>query len=192
MSRSVISLTVPETQQAQLVRDGFRTLSDLSVCTAPPSLVRPQPPVLNSAWTLVQRQRTHPHFTTGISTLDALLGNSGLPLGAVLEVVADPVGAAAELCLRLSVGVQLNWPSGEDGVSVVYIDTTGSFSQGAAQRVARKVCGGRVVDPATLLDRIHVFRVYTADELVALLDSADEVFGHLDKRYGIYVGGNSY
>ncbi|KAJ2772558.1 hypothetical protein IWQ56_001082 [Coemansia nantahalensis] len=170
MSRPVLSLRLPAETLTRLLRAGFRTVADAEACLAPPPELRlsAQPPPARSAAELARVLRTQPHIATGLPALDALLGARGLPTGAVTELVAHPAVVAA-LCLRLCLAAA-QLPAAD--ASAVYIDTTGSFSAGAARALARRAS-------AAMLERVRTFRVYAAHELVALLSAFDRVLDDL-------------
>ncbi|KAJ2803430.1 hypothetical protein H4R20_002899 [Coemansia guatemalensis] len=180
MLRPVLSLRIPASSAAQLVQDGYRSVADFDAAQIPPTLpLHPNEPEARavSAWHLAQQLRTRPHFSTTIPALDTLLDSRGLPLAAVTELVANPVGMLSNLCLRLCLAIQLP-PTLK---SAIYVDTTGSFSHRAARELCRQMPdpGSSSSDPAAMLDRIHVFRIYAAHELASFLASFDDIFARL-------------
>ncbi|KAJ2535342.1 hypothetical protein IWW43_001711, partial [Coemansia sp. RSA 1935] len=57
-------------------------------------------------------------------------------------------------------------------MSAIYIDSTGSFSQHAAQHA---LLNFRSHHPDVSLDNIHTFRVFSASDFLALLAAFDRV-----------------
>ncbi|KAJ1993728.1 DNA repair protein rad51c [Coemansia thaxteri] len=200
MSRSVLSLRLPAHLQAKLVHHGYHTVADFdeSPLTNDLSQLLTQPelrclaltaqaqPSAHSAWLLRQQAQAQSYFSTQLSQLDALLGGRGVPLGCITEVFGEPGSGQTELCLRLCLAARLPANLGGLGANSVYIDTVGSFSYCGAARAARSLClqrpdhsdgieGIATQATASLLDGIHVFRVYAAHELMALLCSFEQI-----------------
>ncbi|KAJ2741973.1 DNA repair protein rad51c [Coemansia sp. BCRC 34301] len=203
MSRSVLSLRLPAYLQTKLIRNGYHTIADLDESSLAEdlsqflsqsearslALVAKAQPSAHSAWSLRQQALTQRYFSTQLCQLDALLGGSGIRLGCITEITGEPGSGQTDLCLRLCLAARLPAAQGGLGVDSVYIDTVGSFSYCGAARAANRLCvphlGGaaeaeRSSRPTTplatsLLEGIHVFRVYAAHELVALLCSFDEI-----------------
>ncbi|KAJ2524445.1 DNA repair protein rad51c [Coemansia sp. RSA 2049] len=202
MSRSVLSLPIPASSQEWLVRNGYRTVADidegctddgkdatllrikslLSTSTGPNGDNNSN--VSNSAWFLVQQRRTQRHFLTRIDALDGLLGGHGLRLGSIVEVVGDPGSGQTQLCLQLCVAAtaaahQLS-PEFDGGgagtMRAVYVDCVGAFSATAAERLCQDA-----------LDKISVFRIFAAHELMALLSSFDSVCRVVGGSVGLLV-----
>ncbi|KAJ1879572.1 hypothetical protein LPJ66_011662, partial [Kickxella alabastrina] len=202
MSRPVLSLNLPAHLKTLLVQNGYLAAADFdegqgaedllqflseAEVQAVADLARKQP-VAVSAWALGQDTRRQKSFLTQLCGLDSLLGGKGIALGggSVSEVVGQPGSGQTELCLRLCVAVQLPESLGGAGMRAVYVDTTGSFYHAGAERAAtglrEQLVAARKNDlplqlpePGVLLDGIGVFRVYEAHELVALLESFDDV-----------------
>ncbi|KAJ2334993.1 DNA repair protein rad51c [Coemansia sp. RSA 2681] len=203
MSRSVLSLRLPAYLQTKLVQNGYHTVADFGEFPLAEDLSQflsqaevrslelaaEAQPSVHSAWTLRQQALTQSYFSTQLAQLDALLGGRGIPLGCITEITGEPGGGQTELCLRLCLAARLPAAQGGLGVDSVYIDTVGSFSYCGAVRAARRLCvpqpeqvadaerGSELSAPlaTSLLDGIHVFRVYAAHELIALLSSFDQI-----------------
>ncbi|KAJ2908919.1 DNA repair protein rad51c [Coemansia aciculifera] len=195
MSRSVLSLRLPVYLQTKLIQNGYHTVADFDrhldlgfltqsevhslKCAAGTKLSA------RSALSLRQQALTQSYFSTQLSQLDALLGGRGIPLGCVTEVTGEPGSGQTDLCLRLCLAARLPAAQGGLGVDSLYIDTVGSFSYCGAARAALRLCAphhehatdSELSDSlaTSLLDGIHVFRVYAAHELSALLCSFDEI-----------------
>ncbi|KAF2350199.1 DNA recombination and repair protein Rad51-like C-terminal [Trinorchestia longiramus] len=75
---------------------------------------------------MIEERDCASHVVTLCPSLDAVLGG-GIALGALTEIVGTPGTGKTQLCLQLSVSVQLpKWCHGIDG-EAVFIDTEGSF-----------------------------------------------------------------
>ncbi|KAJ2488951.1 hypothetical protein IWW37_004379 [Coemansia sp. RSA 2050] len=199
MSRSVLSLRLPAHLQSKLIRNGYYTVADFDespddlthfltqseMCSLA-SAAQAQP-LARSAWSIQQQALTQSYFSTQLPQVDALLGGRGIPLGFITEITGEAGSGQTELCLRLCLAARLPATQGGLGADSVYIDTVGSFSycgaaravyrQSELQRPERLDSGSELSAPSAmnLLDGIHVFRVYAAHELVALLCSFDQI-----------------
>ncbi|KAJ2450996.1 hypothetical protein EV183_003890 [Coemansia sp. RSA 2336] len=171
MPRPVLSLCASASTLSQLIQDGYHTVRDINVSQNPPVLPATKPPQpAQSAWSLACQLHAQPYFSTCIPALDSLLGNRGLPLGRVCELVSCPASEVASLCLRLCLAIQMS-----DNKRAVYVDTTGSFSQRAARKAAEAFSTQHpAVSADALLDGIHVLRIHSADELYAFLVAIDD------------------
>ncbi|KAJ1902224.1 hypothetical protein LPJ81_003633, partial [Coemansia sp. IMI 209127] len=186
MFQSVLSLPISTSSQEWLVRSGYRTLADIDDADCEDgkgttlqqikSLLKAHPePNRVTAWAHIQQRRSQHHFLTRLDALDTLLGGHGLRLGSIVEVLGDPGCGQTQLCLQLCMAVQLSTLTlGGAGMNAVYVDCVGSFSATAAE----KICQGT-------LDKISVFRVYAAHELIALLASFDRVCSRVGGRIGL-------
>ncbi|KAJ2572464.1 DNA repair protein rad51c [Coemansia sp. RSA 1813] len=187
MPQSVLSLPISASSQEWLIRNGYRTVADIdeercedgkdTTLLRIKSLLKAQPePKRVTAWSHIQQRRSQHHFLTRLDALDTLLGGYGLRLGSIVEVLGDPGSGQAQLCLQLCMAVQLSTLSHGTGMRAVYVDCVGSFSATAAE----KICQGT-------LDKISVFRVYAAHELMAFLMSFDNVCSRMDGRVGLLI-----
>jgi len=128
-----------------------------------------------------------PRIATMCGALDALLGG-GVACGHVTEFCGVPGVGKTQLGIQLSVNVQI--PAALHGVggAAVYIDTEGSFmidrvhdiAQATLQSVADHVACDPTLSPearaaaegfslASVLSRIHYFRIHSASEQLALV-----------------------
>ncbi|KAJ2339666.1 DNA repair protein rad51c [Coemansia sp. RSA 2673] len=193
MSRSVLSLRLPAYLQTKLIQNGYHTVADFDETPLAEDLAQflTQPevrslasaaqaqPSAHSAWSIQQQALTRSYFSTQLGQLDALLGGRGIPLGCITEVIGDAGSGQTELCLRLCLSACLPAAQGGLGVNSVYIDTVGSFSYCGAARAAHRLSALPSTLATSLLDSIHVFRVYAAHELMALLCSFDQIASHI-------------
>ncbi|KAJ2783601.1 DNA repair protein rad51c [Coemansia linderi] len=202
MSRSVLSLRLPAHLQSKLIQNGYYTVADFDetppsddlshfltqseVCSLA-SAAQAQPSA-RSAWSIQQQVLTQSYFSTQLPQVDALLGGRGIPLGCITEITGEAGSGQTELCLRLCLAARLPASQGGLGANSVFIDTVGSFSYRGAKRAAyrlreqqqpERLDSGSELSAMSLLDGIHVFRVYAAHELVALLYSFDQIASHV-------------
>eukprot|EP00047_Mylnosiga_fluctuans_P019109 m.78774 g.78774 ORF g.78774 m.78774 type:complete len:353 (+) comp7981_c0_seq4:114-1172(+) len=137
-----------------------------------------------SALDLLRKERTQPGILTFCDAMDQMLGG-GVPAGKITELCGPPGTGKTQFGMQLAVDVQI--PSCFGGLEgeAVYIDTEGSFVPERAQEIAHaavrylrdsatdpnneeQVAMAATFDADEILSRIHVFRVHTYQEQIAL------------------------
>jgi RAD51-like protein 2 len=90
-----------------------------------------------SAYDLLKQKEAQKctHITTLNNGLDEILGG-GFPLGKITEVCGAAGLGKTQLCMQLSVNVQIPECFGGLGAKAIYIDTEGSFVANRAIEIA--------------------------------------------------------
>jgi RAD51-like protein 2 len=145
-----------------------------------------------SALLLYQQQRNRQAIFTGIQALDRVLGD-GIKLGELIEFCGVPGIGKTQLCMQLSVNVQIPTKFGGCEGEAILIDSEGSFSASRCASIAeglvehiQRIQGNRGLpnsnnnNPSpvqltveSILRRIHVFRVFDHTEQLALFGSLE-------------------
>ena len=113
--------------------------------------------------------------TTGCGCLDGLLGG-GVETGAVTEFVGEFGTGKTQLAHQLAVTVQLPEDKGGLEAKAVYIDTEGTFRPERIIQIAQH----QGLDSKAVLKNIFYVRVYTARELLAVLNKlSDNLFENI-------------
>ncbi|KAJ3222536.1 DNA repair protein rad51c [Clydaea vesicula] len=115
-------------------------------------------------------------LTTSSRSLNNLL-NGGFP--SVLNEIFGPPGIGkTQLCIQLSLNVQL--PSSLGGLEgeAIYIDTEGSFTLERVEEMARHICKklnkSLLTSVEKFLSNIHYFRIFDLNENIAIFNALDE------------------
>ncbi|UNQ72798.1 AAA family ATPase [Infirmifilum sp. NZ] len=103
----------------------------------------------------------------GAPSLDSLL-SGGLEPGCVYDFTGEAGSGKTQLCMQLSVNVQLQPDSGGLGKRAVYIDTRGDFSP---ERVVAMALT-RGLEPSEALGGITYARALSLQHLLVLLDKS--------------------
>jgi DNA repair protein RadA len=114
---------------------------------------------------LWERRKDLQRCTTGSKKLDKILGG-GIETQAMTELIGDYAVGKTQICMTLSVVVQLPPEQGGFGSNVIYMDTEGTFSPERVYQIASK----RGLDGKKILDNIIVARAYTSDHQRFLID----------------------
>lgn len=119
---------------------------------------------------LYERRQNLQRLSFASSNLDKLLGG-GLETQAITEFVGEFGAGKSQICMKLSVNVQLPEKDGGLNGKALFIDTEGTF---AAQRVYQmtKAMG---LDPEKILDGIIYSRVYNSDHQILTVDHAFKI-----------------
>lgn len=200
MSRIILSLPLPTYLQDKLIRNGYYTESDfdedaseehLRELLTPEErnqleLVAKSQIMAKSAWKIRELQQSQSCFLTQVPPLDAILGNRGLPLKEITEIISGPGCGQAEFCMRICLAVQLPVQQGGMGKSAIYVDTTGSFSYCGAMRAISNLQSSLRQqnsfvprDIGGMLGKISVLRIYTAQELIAMLSTVEQIVSEM-------------
>ena len=110
-------------------------------------------------------QRPQPHLTTGVRSIDSLLG--GMRPRAIYELCGQPGTGKTQLCLQLSVTVQLSANKGGLGGKCYFMDAEGTFSPGRVRAVAERFG----LDPDYALGNVYVIDVMNTDHLLQVTTS---------------------
>ncbi|MGC9097126.1 MAG: ATPase domain-containing protein, partial [Infirmifilum sp.] len=109
---------------------------------------------------LLELEEAGPRLTTGVRSLDELLGG-GLRPGDLYEFAGEFGTGKTQLCHQLSVMVQLPAEKGGLPGKAVYIDTEGTFSPGRVASIAQRFG----LDGKEVLRNIVVYRPLNTGEL---------------------------
>lgn len=121
-----------------------------------------------SAKDYYERQKSKPFLTTGSKALDGILGG-GVKVGELTEFWGEETVGKSQLCMQLSVNVQL--PSEKGGLNggILYFDTEGQVRGDRIIQMAKELS---LNEP---LNNIIVARCYTSDHQRFLLDNIGSV-----------------
>lgn len=136
-----------------------------------------------SALDLLRKERTQPSIITFCDALDRMLGG-GITLGKLTEFCGAPGMGKTQLGMQLAVNCQFPESFGGAEGEAIYIDTEGSFICERARDIAtaavhhlrstanpsdeEQVMAAATFETDDILSRIHLFRVHTHTELIAL------------------------
>lgn len=123
-----------------------------------------------TALELKQESRNIGRITTGSKRLDELLGG-GVETRTITEFYGEFGTGKTQVCMQLSVNVQL--PPEEGGLSgkALYIDTEGTFRWERIEKMARAVS----LDPDEAMKNIIVARAISTDHQIAIVNEAMEL-----------------
>ncbi len=123
-----------------------------------------------TALELKQESRNIGRITTGSKRLDELLGG-GVETRTITEFYGEFGTGKTQICMQLSVNVQL--PLEEGGLSgkALYIDTEGTFRWERIEKMARAVG----LDPDEAMKNIIVARAISTDHQLAIVNEAMEL-----------------
>lgn len=111
-------------------------------------------------------QRLLSQLTTGVKSIDLLL-NGGLRPKALYELCGQPGTGKTQLCLQLSITVQLSTNKGGIGSKCYFMDTEGTFSPSRVRSIAERFG----LDPENALNNIYVIDVINTDHLLQVVMS---------------------
>ncbi len=123
-----------------------------------------------TALELKQESKNIGRITTGSKRLDELLGG-GVETRTITEFYGEFGTGKTQICMQLSVNVQL--PPEEGGLSgkALYIDTEGTFRWERIEKMARAVG----LDPDEAMKNIIVARAISTDHQIAIVNEAMEL-----------------
>ncbi|HEX9612779.1 MAG TPA: DNA repair and recombination protein RadA, partial [Candidatus Bathyarchaeia archaeon] len=119
---------------------------------------------------LYERRLNLQRLSFASTNLDKLLGN-GLETQAITEFVGEFGAGKSQICMKLSVNVQLPVKDGGLEGKALFIDTEGTF---AAQRVYQ-MAQAMGHDADKILDGIIYSRVYNSDHQILTVDHAFKI-----------------
>jgi DNA repair protein RadA len=112
-----------------------------------------------------EKRQTMKKCTTGSRKLDEIFGG-GIETQALTELIGEFGSGKTQLCLMLSVTVQLPPEQGGLGGNVAFIDTEGTFMPERVYQIAT----GNGLDPQKVADNIFVARAYNSSHQCLLID----------------------
>ncbi|KAJ1623456.1 P-loop containing nucleoside triphosphate hydrolase protein [Pavlovales sp. CCMP2436] len=172
---------------AQLARDCAISASEAQRVVSVSSRACLPPPLLAGARTaleLLGDERYERPIITFCKDLDDVL-NGGIRRQQLTEVCGVPGAGKTQLAMQLSLNVQIPTELGGVGGQALYVDTEGSFSTDRVEQMARalsahlvsaaersgsadELAAARRTTPEAMLDGVHVSRVHSHREQLAL------------------------
>ncbi len=107
-----------------------------------------------------------PQMATGVKSIDNLL-NGGLRPKAIYELCGQPGTGKTQLCLQLSVTVQLSANKGGLDGKCYFMDTEGTFSPNRIRAIAERFG----LDPEEALNNVYVIDIMNTDHLLHVATS---------------------
>ncbi len=126
---------------------------------------------------LLERRSHVMKLTSGSKALDELLGG-GFETQAICEVYGEFGSGKTQIGHQLCVNTMLPLEKGGFDGEVFYIDTEDTFRP---ERIAQ-MCEGVGLDPAMVLDRIHVARAYNSAHQMLLVDEIKKLSKNIDVK----------
>ena len=123
-----------------------------------------------TALELYERRRNIKRISTGVKSLDELLGG-GIETRAITEFVGEFGAGKTQLCHQLAVMVQLPEEKGGLAAKALYIDTEGTFRPERIMQIAKY----RGLDPKEALKGILYARAYNSDHQMMIVDEARKI-----------------
>jgi len=123
-----------------------------------------------TALELKQESRNIGRITTGSRRLDELLGG-GVETRTITEFYGEFGTGKTQICMQLSVNVQLPPEKGGLSGKALYIDTEGTFRWERIEKMARAVG----LDPDEAMKNIIVARAISTDHQIAIVNEAMEL-----------------
>ncbi|BCU67355.1 DNA repair and recombination protein RadA [Sulfolobales archaeon HS-7] len=123
-----------------------------------------------TALELKQERQNIKKITVGSQSLDGLLGG-GIETRTMTEFFGEYGSGKTQICLQLSVNVQL--PNDKGGLEgkAVYIDTEGTFRWERIEAIAR----GSGLDTDTVMNNIMYIRAVNSDHQIAIVDELQDM-----------------
>ncbi|MCS7099238.1 MAG: helix-hairpin-helix domain-containing protein, partial [Sulfolobales archaeon] len=119
---------------------------------------------LKTALDLKKEKGTLPKITTGSKRLDGLLGG-GVETGTITEFFGEYGTGKTQLCLQLSVNVQLPRDRGGLEARAIFIDAEGTFRWERIEAMAKAVG----LDPEKAMSNIYWIRAISSDHQMAVV-----------------------
>lgn len=116
------------------------------------------------------KMRNVSHITTGVKSLDKLIGG-GIESKSITEVFGAWGAGKSQLAHAIAVNVQMPIDKGGLEGKAVFIDTEGTFR---GERV-KEFAVGAGLDPEEALDNVLVARAFSSDHQILLLDKIHEM-----------------
>jgi len=112
-----------------------------------------------------EKRKSMKRCTTGSRKLDEILGG-GIETQALTELIGEYGSGKTQLCLMLSVTVQLPLEQGGLGGNVAFIDTEGTFMPERVYQIA----SAKGLDPQAVANNVLVARAYNSSHQCLLID----------------------
>jgi DNA repair protein RadA len=123
-----------------------------------------------TAYELYEKRRGIRRISTGVKSLDELLGG-GIETKAITEVVGEFGSGKTQLCHQLSVMVQLPEDKGGLRAKALYIDTENTFRPERIMQIAKY----RGLDPHEALKNILYARAYNSDHQMMIVEESRKI-----------------
>ncbi|MCG2863655.1 MAG: DNA repair and recombination protein RadA [Vulcanisaeta sp.] len=123
-----------------------------------------------TAYELYEKRRGIRRISTGVKSLDELLGG-GIETKAITEVVGEFGSGKTQLCHQLSVMVQLPEDKGGLRAKALYIDTENTFRPERIMQIAKY----RGLDPQEALRNILYARAYNSDHQMMIVEESRKI-----------------
>ncbi|KAJ2954761.1 hypothetical protein O0L34_g3064 [Tuta absoluta] len=132
-----------------------------------------------SATEIWQRENSLPSIPTFSQSLDNVLGNSGLQLSSLTEVLGLPGTGKTQLCLQLCASIQIPRVLGGLSAEALYIDTNTNFTldrfreilSASLERCRQLLDIEFTIREEESLKKIHYVNAFGLDKFCALLHS---------------------
>ena len=123
-----------------------------------------------TAYELYEKRRGIRRISTGVKSLDELLGG-GIETRAITEFVGEFGVGKTQLCHQLSVMVQLPEEKGGLNAKALYVDTENTFRPERIMQIAKY----RGLDPQEALKNVLYARAYSSDHQIMIIDEAKKI-----------------
>ena len=123
-----------------------------------------------TAYELYEKRRGIRRLSTGVKSLDELLGG-GIETKAITELVGEFGSGKTQLCHQLSVMVQLPEDKGGFRAKALYVDTENTFRPERIMQIAKY----RGLDPQEALRNILYARAYNSDHQMMIIDESKKI-----------------
>jgi len=122
-----------------------------------------------TAYELYEKRRGIRRISTGVKSLDELLGG-GIETRAITEFVGEFGVGKTQLCHQLSVMVQLPEEKGGLNAKALYVDAENTFRPERIMQIAKY----RGLDPQEALRNILYARAYNSDHQMMIIEEAEK------------------
>ncbi|WP_238375015.1 DNA repair and recombination protein RadA [Vulcanisaeta thermophila] len=123
-----------------------------------------------TAYELYEKRRGIKRISTGVKSLDELLGG-GIETKAITEFVGEFGSGKTQICHQLSVMVQLPEDKGGLKAKALYVDTENTFRPERIMQIAKY----RGLDPQEALKNILYARAYNSDHQIMIIDESKKM-----------------
>ncbi|MFB6470257.1 MAG: DNA repair and recombination protein RadA [Vulcanisaeta sp. AZ3] len=123
-----------------------------------------------TAYELYEKRRGIRRISTGVKSLDELLGG-GIETKAITELVGEFGSGKTQLCHQLSVMAQLPEDKGGLNAKALYVDTENTFRPERIMQMAKY----RGLDPQEALRNILYSRAYNSDHQAMIIDESRKI-----------------
>ncbi|KUO87319.1 DNA repair and recombination protein RadA [Vulcanisaeta sp. EB80] len=123
-----------------------------------------------TAYELYEKRRGIRRISTGVKSLDELLGG-GIETKAITEIVGEFGSGKTQLCHQLSVMVQLPEDKGGLNAKALYVDAENTFRPERIMQIAKY----RGLDPQEALRNILYARAYNSDHQMMIIEESRKI-----------------